>query len=73
MRDDTQMMLFMAHVPWDCGVLTGMGTGAHGLNLTFLLLPYYGRLIVVMVAYLKTLPTVALPFLVCFFPLSYLA
>lgn len=45
MRDDTQMMLFIAPLPWDGGILTGMDTGTHGVSaplvLAFLLLPYY--------------------------------
>lgn len=31
MRDNTQIMLFIAHLPWDCGILTGMDPGAHGM------------------------------------------
>lgn len=31
MRDNTQIMLFMAHLPWDYGILTGTDTGTHGM------------------------------------------
>lgn len=45
MRADTHIMLFIALLLWDCGILTGIDTGTHGiqfpLDLTFLLLPYY--------------------------------
>lgn len=41
MRDNTQIMLFIAHFPWDGGILTGMDTGTwFPLDFIFLPLPY---------------------------------
>lgn len=39
MRDNTQIMLFIAYLLWDCGILTGMDTGTQAMISFFFHFP----------------------------------
>lgn len=58
MRGDTQIMLFIAHLPWDCDILTGMVTGTQGMwiPLDFTFFPTC----LLLSGYLNILPSIAL-------------
>lgn len=67
MRDNTQIMLFIAHLPWDGGILTGMDTGTQAMvsfGFRFPSTPLF------LAGCLNSLPSMALS---RFSPLSYLA